>query len=234
VTGREWNAASYDRISGPQAHWGAGVVDRLELAGTETVLDAGCGSGRVTELLLARLPGGHVAALDASEAMIEAARERLAAHGSRVSFVQADLLDLTPELHDALFDRLASVLRPGGQLVVQCGGAGNVATLTDTVARLGLEPVAEWCFAGVEDTIARLDAAGFDTATADVWLNEEPTAFEPGAPFEEFLETVCLRQRLAELPAAERAPFIRRIAAAMPSPALDYVRLNVVARRAVI
>ncbi len=74
----DWNAVSYDKVADPQARWGAEVLERLPLIGDETVLDAGCGTGRVTELLLARLPGGRVVALDASGAMLEQARGRLA------------------------------------------------------------------------------------------------------------------------------------------------------------
>ena len=77
----DWNAASYDKVADPQARWGAEVLGRLPLEGDETVLDAGCGTGRVTELLLARLPRGRVVALDASAAMLEQARERLARFG---------------------------------------------------------------------------------------------------------------------------------------------------------
>ena len=54
--------------------WGSAVLERLPLDGSERVLDAGCGTGRVTEQLLERLPTGHVVALDGSAAMIEAAR----------------------------------------------------------------------------------------------------------------------------------------------------------------
>src|SRR4249919_349488 len=46
----EWDAATYDRVSDPQARWGAAVLDRLQLEGDERILDAGCGSGRVTAL----------------------------------------------------------------------------------------------------------------------------------------------------------------------------------------
>ena len=65
MTTGDWNAASYDKVADPQARWGAEVLERLPLVGDETVLDAGCGTGRVTELLLARLPKGRVVALDA-------------------------------------------------------------------------------------------------------------------------------------------------------------------------
>ena len=75
---RDWDGATYDRIADPMTRWGTSVLDRLPLRGDETVLDAGCGSGRVTERLLERLPDGRVVALDGSPAMIREARARLA------------------------------------------------------------------------------------------------------------------------------------------------------------
>src|SRR5579863_5919184 len=138
----DWDASTYDRVADPQARWGAAVLERLPLTGDETVVDAGCGSGRVTQLLAARLPRGRVVALDSSPAMLDEARTRLAAAGN-VTFVHADLLELTPaDLdgaapvdavfstatfhwvpdHPRLFSNLAAILRPGGWLVAQCGG----------------------------------------------------------------------------------------------------------------
>ena len=143
---RDWDARTYDRVADPQTRWGEAVLDRLPLDGDERVLDAGCGSGRVTELLAARLPRGRVVALDGSPSMIEAARARLAPFGDRIEYVVADLgrplpIDGTVDAilstatfhwvpdHAALFANLAAVLRPGGRLVAQCGGAGNIATV---------------------------------------------------------------------------------------------------------
>ena len=71
---REWDASSYDAISAPQQEWGATVVERLELRGDETVLDAGAGTGLVTEMLLERLPRGRVIAVDALRARWSSAR----------------------------------------------------------------------------------------------------------------------------------------------------------------
>jgi trans-aconitate 2-methyltransferase len=79
--GGDWDAVAYDRLSDPQLGWGTTVLERLALRGDETVLDAGCGSGRVTQKLLERLPGGRVVAFDASSTMLEEARRRLAPAG---------------------------------------------------------------------------------------------------------------------------------------------------------
>src|SRR3954453_1270243 len=142
MAAREWDGKTYDRISLPMEQMGRVVLERLELRGDETVLDAGCGSGRVTEPLIDALPRGRVIGVDGSAKMIDAARERL---GDRAELHVQDLTALTlPEPvdavfstatfhwitdHDALFARLHGVLRPGGRLVAQCGGAGNIASV---------------------------------------------------------------------------------------------------------
>ncbi len=244
----EWDAATYDRVADPQTRWGTQVLDRLALRGDETVLDAGCGTGRVTELLLDRLPRGRVIALDASASMIAEARRRLAAHLDRVGFVTADLagpIDLGPDGpvdailststfhwvldHDALFRNLAAVLRPGGQLVAQFGGPGNVQSVLDAVGEVWSDAPVRWLFPTLEATRQRLEAAGFERI--DVWLNPEPTRFEPGEPLETFMATVILRLHLADLPEAERAAFVHAVATRLPEPVIDYVRLNLVAWR---
>ena len=243
----DWNAASYDRVADPQARWGAEVLARLPLDGDETVLDAGCGTGRVTELLLARVPRGRVVALDASAAMLERARGRLARFGDQVSYVQADLERPLPIAepvdailstatfhwvldHDALFANLAAVLRPGGRLVAQCGGFGNVATLLRVAKEIhpGFRRLHN--FQSAEATRARLEASGFDRI--ETWLSDAPTPFQTPEQFEAFLETVCLWTFLDELPAEAREPFVKAVAARMPELTLDYVRLNITARRA--
>jgi trans-aconitate 2-methyltransferase len=226
------------------------VLGRLVLEGAETVLDAGCGSGRVTEELLDRLPSGHVVALDASASMLEEAHRRLARHHDRVRFVRSDLLDLRPSAlgrdhpvdavlstatfhwvtdHDRLFANLAMVMRPGGQLVAQCGAEGNLALLLDAVRALGVERAGTWLYASRDETRRRLERAGF--VDVDVWTNPEPTRFDDPAGLADFLSTVILREHLATLGAGERRPFVDRVVAAMGEPVVDYVRLNIVARR---
>lgn len=243
---RDWDAETYDRIAEPQTRWGAGVLDRLPLVGDERVLDAGCGSGRVTERLAERLPNGRVIALDGSASMIEAARTRLARFGDRIEYLVADLREALPVAppvdailstatfhwipdHDALFRHLAAVLQPGGRLVAQCGGAGNIATVRRALDEVGTDHPFPAHFESPMATVARLDAAGF--VDIECWLTDEPTRLEPGLPFEMFLRTVILGDHVAAMPEAEAAEFVHRVAEAMPEPLIDYVRLNIVARR---
>src|SRR6188472_1546383 len=154
---RSWHGATYDRLSTPMEAMGREVLERLPLDGGETVIDAGCGSGRVTEGLLARLPRGRVIGVDASASMIDAACERL---GDRVELHVADLatLDLGVQAdailstatfhwiadHDALFARLHAHLRPGGRLVAQCGGAGNAQNVQDAIAAVPHPALRGW------------------------------------------------------------------------------------------
>jgi trans-aconitate 2-methyltransferase len=229
------------------ARWGSAVLERLPLAGDETVLDAGCGSGRVTEALLERLPRGRVIAADAAPSMLVEASRRLARFGDRVTFVECYLGQPLPFAgpvdavlstatfhwvldHGALFAHLAAVLRPGGRLVAQCGGVGNVASVHAAAAALmaGDGWQGPWNFATPEETKARLEAAGF--VDVETWLHEEPTPIEPGEPMETFLTTVILRDHLPRVPEAERSTFVRRVAERLPSSTIDYVRLNIRAR----
>ena len=246
MTSPEWDAATYDRIADPMHRWGLAVLERLDLAGDERVLDAGCGSGRVTEALLERLPDGHVIALDASNAMLEEARRRLARFGDRVTFVQADLgrplpiedpvdailstatFHWVPD-HAALFRNLAAIIRPGGRLVAQCGGCGNIASLDRILAAMGISGRGALNFARPLETVAKLEAAGF--RDPEVWLTDEPTRLEDGEPLESYLATVCLRELIARLDPGDRKAFVHEVAARMPEPILDYVRLNIGATR---
>jgi len=242
----DWDGATYDRVAHPQATWGTAVLDRLNLAGDERVLDAGCGSGRVTEQLLDRFPRISVVALDAAPSMLVEARSRLARFGDRVTYVEADLtrpLPVDPPVdaivstaafhwvldHDVLFAHLAAVLHPGGRLVAQCGGAGNIASVQSALTDLGHEPL-PCLFATPADTIARLRAAGFNNV--DAWLHEEYTEFESAESLKTFLTTVVLRTHLSNRPETEHGPFLKQVIDLLPTAALDYVRLNLTATRA--
>ncbi len=247
---RQWDGASYDRVSTPQARWGGAVLERLALRGDETVLDCGCGSGRVTEQLLARLPHGTVIALDASPSMLDQARRRLAFAGARVRFAQADLLQLSATTlgddapvdavfssatfhwitdHPRLFANIAAVLRGGGQLSAQCAAEGNIRRLLAVAQSVGLERTSAWEYASADETHGRLEAAGFEDV--QVWTHEEPTRFDDEAQLTDYLETVCFGEAVALMDERDRQQLLHAVVAAMPEPVIDYVRLNMVGRR---
>ena len=247
--GPGWDAAAYDRVADPQTRWGIAVLERLPLVGSETVLDAGCGTGRVTQELLRRLPHGRAVGVDASAAMLDEARRRLGSD-RRLHLVHRDLLDLTLADaggepvdavfstatfhwvldHSRLFGRLAAVLRPGGRLVAQCGAEGNVARLTEVVRSLGVERPGRWLYASASETRDRLAGAGF--TDIEVWTHDEPTEFADARSLHDFLEAVCLREAVATLAPAERERFLDAVVTRMPDPVIDYVRLDIAATRA--
>ena len=242
---RSWDGQTYDRISGPMEALGLEVLSRLQLAGDETVLDAGCGSGRITQALIERLPRGRVIAVDASPSMIEAARARL---GPDADLRVVDLLELSVQEpldailstatfhwigdHERLFARLRAALRAGGRLVAQCGGEGNIDGLRAkaNVVRdrapyaehfRGWEP--PWNYASAERTQERLLAAGF--SAAECWMTPSPR--EPDHP-REFLATIVLGPHVQQLPEDLREPFMDEVMVELGEPVVvDYVRLNI-------
>ena len=255
----EWDAQAYQRLSEPQFAWGLRVLERLPLDGTETVVDAGCGSGRLTMVVAKRLPRGHVIAVDRSANMIAEARGRIAALGDRVSFVCADLTTFVTERrvdavfstatfhwlhdHDRLFESVASSLVDGGRLVAQCGGDGNLERFhgiaeevyrSERFARWFDDFEPTWNFQPPDATAARLRASGFvDVRCA---LLPAPTPFPDRPTFAEFVRTVVLRAHLARLPDEEvRKELIEAVVERVASSGallLDYVRLDIDARRA--
>ena len=132
--------------------------------------------------------------------------------------------------HDRLFANLAAVMRPGAPLEAQCGAAGNIAGLLEAV-RVDRDRIAPGRGSTPPPTrrATRLERAGFDHV--EVWTHPEPTRLEEGEELETYLETVCLRTHVAGMEPPQRARFLREVAAAMDEPVIDYVRLNISARR---
>jgi trans-aconitate 2-methyltransferase len=249
----DWDAKTYDRLAAPQEEWAKDVLARMPLRGDEVVLDAGCGSGRVTRLLLERLPRGRVIGVDGSESMIAEAREALAGFGDRLDLVHSDLLALVLDRpvdavfsnavfhwifdHDALFRGLRATLKPGGALAAQCGGEGNVENWVAAVKRAAQrEPFAKylaerpepWHYATAAETKERLQRAGFDEVRC--WL--EDRIVEPENP-REYVAVVGLAAHHDQLPVELREPFTDAVDKELPTPfVLRYVRLNIEARRA--
>ena len=206
---RDWDATTYDRVSAPQQRWAAEQLDRLHLAGDEVVVDAGCGSGKITLELIRRLPRGTVYAVDAAPSMV---RHTLEAVGDRATALCQDLTELElPEPvdvvfsnatfhwipdHDALFAALARNMKSGARLLAQCGGKGNIDRFRVLADKVAFEEpfapyfsdwVRPWNYATAEETAERLQRAGFTEVST--WLEDEadvarggPRVREHGVP----------------------------------------------------
>ncbi|MGH9492625.1 MAG: class I SAM-dependent methyltransferase [Terriglobales bacterium] len=260
MTTHDWDGAAYQRLSDPQFRWGMGVLDSIELGGDECVLDLGCGSGRLTAELAARLPRGRVIAVDASPSMIATARELLAPRfGERVTFIEGDALELALDsvadlafstavfhwIHDhaRLFRVIHRALKPGGRLVAQCGGGANLARMRGRADQLIRDARFAaffrdwrnpWNYTTPEETAALLRAAGF--SEVETGLEETPTTFDDAEAFRQFVRTVVLRPYLAAISdEARRAEFldtlVEQAGGDTPPFTLDYWRLNMRARR---
>ncbi|CAN5402737.1 class I SAM-dependent methyltransferase [soil metagenome] len=244
-----WKAEEYDKLEKPHEAWARQVLGRLELSGDETILDAGCGTGALTKLLVELVPNGRVIGTDSSPSMLAQARETL---GEDVELIESDLTKLELETkvdvvfsnatfhwvsdHDALFARMFEALKPGGRIEAQCGGDGNIAELERQLEALsGDERFAPylrtdrhaWNYASVGDTVLRLNRSGFESYNAGL----EPWPVTPADP-SGFLRTVILQWHLDRLPNHLHEPFIDTVLENATRPlTIDYVRLNISARR---
>ena len=243
---QEWDAHRYDALPLPHLAWGEGVVRRLPLTGARRVLDMCCGTGRDALLLLETHPGLTIVGVDASETMLAASRERLAAYDDRVELRQLDLRDADPLAdpcdaamsvaglhwlpdHQRVFDWLAASLTPGARFSGEWGGAGNIAAVSAALADLGLEDDEQWNFPTAEVTAQRLEIAGFTDVSAT--LHPAPAGFARHDELLGYLETVVLGQHAAAATPEQRAHLALQVAERLPEGLVDYVRLEVTARR---
>jgi len=139
------------RFTEEQRRWAEWIVRRAGIRPGMTVLEPGCGAGRMTRLLSEAVgPRGKVVAVDISERMIAAARRNAAAPNVRLHHLPVEELrlpagsvdvvlcfDVFPHFEEpGLFlERARDMLRPGGTVVIaHCPGRTSV---NETHARAG-------------------------------------------------------------------------------------------------
>lgn len=253
-----WNAQSYDHNAHPQREWCEQVAERLLLRGNETVLDAGCGTGRLAELLAPRLANGTILCVDVSLEMLCQAEERLrSVRGTNLVLLQSDLTQLSVgrivdvvvssavfhwvKDQDGLFQNLHRCLKPGGRLIAQCGGGPNLAKEVERTLRF-LEQrgysldfqgdETPWVFQSKDGIAAVLHEAGF--RDAEVWLENRPATFSAADSYSRFLSDVVLWPFLERIAPEDGRDLVKALTAAAanddPPNTLDYWRLNLTAR----
>jgi len=138
----KWDPADYAANSVVQQAWARELISRLKLHGDEHILDVGCGDGKVTAEIANAVPRGSVTGVDASPQMISFAQKTFPAKkfpnlefhvmdARKIKFDrQFDLIFSNAALHwvddhQAILCGMAAVLKPGGRLIVSCGGKGN-------------------------------------------------------------------------------------------------------------
>lgn len=199
----KWDVDRYQQQHSFVWEYGSSLID-LVLDGEDSedaislpsprVLDVGCGSGELTAQLAKR--GCRAVGMDADPAMVQRAREQFKLQED-VDFFQADVRDFSvSEPYDVLFsnaalhwvppidvDRafgcLSHALKPGGKLVVEFGGQGNVETIVQAVRDCSAGRVeSPWYFPSMGDVSTRLEAAGIEVTAA--LLYDRPTPLEAG------------------------------------------------------
>lgn len=249
----DWNAALYDAKHAFVFAYGSSLVELLAPRPGELILDVGCGTGHLTATIARS--GAQVVGLDRSPAMIEVARQRYPDLEWRLGDIRSflyprpfDAIFSNATLHwipeaEAVAEALARLLKPGGRLVLEMGGRGNVAALYTAVQevlheRLAVTPPNPWYFPALGEYAALLEAHGFEVQAA--WLFERPTVLEEGERglrlwLEMFgsalLEAVPVERKeeiLAAIEAKARPVLFRETEEHWE---LDYRRLRLLARR---
>ncbi len=242
---REWDAAAYDRLPIPMTAWGETVLGWLDLTGDERVLDAGCGTGKVTALLRDRLPRGDGRRAGRVE---RDGRTGAGAPGQRSRRVRrgrslATAADRPAGRRDPVHRHAPLDPRPR-RPVQEPRGRGLDPTVSSrpNVAAPGTSARSRprwrtWARASRAGSTTppprtprtRLEAAGF--TDIECWLHDEPTPL-PEGDLEPYLEAICLGDHVESMAEDERRRFVHEVARRMPAPVIDYVRLNIRARRA--
>jgi trans-aconitate methyltransferase len=246
-----WNPGLYDRAHAFVYGAVGDLVDLLAPTAGERVLDLGCGTGHLTNRLVAS--GARVVGVDSSRAMVAAAKEGYP--GLEIEVGDARTYRST-ELFDAVFsnatlhwvrppaDAVATVwhaLKPGGRFVAEFGGKGNVAGVraaVEAVLRLaGVDPtgVAPWFFPSVGEYASLLETQGFTVRQA--FLFPRPTPLEGPDGLRNWV-TMFGSTYLAAVPEKDRDAFFQKVED-IARPTLfrdgvwyaDYQRIRVLAER---
>ena len=259
----DWDATTYDNISNVIESWGHKTIEYRKWKGNEIVLDAGCGSGRLTKILSIKVPQGKVIAVDSNLSMIRLAKENLTKF-SNIEFIKMDIseiIELKEKVdvvfsnavlhwilnHKKIFEQFWEILKPDGQLLIQCGGYRNLTKTLNIFNKVSNSKEfynyfsynkqddiwnQTWYFAKKEDTEKLLQEIGF--RNIQVFLEHKEAKFNNKEEYFIFIKTIVLIPYLKYLPNEMlKDKFAKSVVEEIETNAkelqwkLDYVRLNI-------
>jgi trans-aconitate methyltransferase len=257
-----WDAETYDKVSDTHEQWARKIILSKIWTGKEIIMDAGCGSGRITKILSEIVPFGKVYAIDNDQNMISKAKDNLKDFKNVIT-IKSNLLDIdfyktqsrfniifsNAVLHWILdhykvFKRFYELLVSNGQILIQCGGHGNLQkaiSIFDTIK--GSAEFTEyfskwkdqWYFAKPVDTEKILKEIGY--RDVNVYLEDYPVTFKDKSSYATYLKTVVMGPYLKYLPSEKlQDNFLQRIINIKnenneQTLTLDYKRLNIFATK---
>ncbi len=253
MSATDWNAALYDQNHAFVFDYGKSLVSLLDVRAGEFILDLGCGTGHLTKAIADK--GAHAVGIDSSVAMIEQARKQYPG----ITFLVADARTFSfPNHFDAIFSnaalhwileaeqpikQIARSLKPGGRLIMEMGGKGNVLTITSAV-RQAIWEVAHikvetnWYFPSISEYTTLLERYGLEVRFAALF--DRPTRLEQGEQGLGIWLNMFAVRMLQNVPAQMRAQVLARVEENLRATLFrdghwiaDYRRLRIVARRIV-
>ncbi len=189
----DWNPILYDQSHKFVSDYGADLITWLRPQPGEYILDLGCGTGHLTSQIAQA--GARVLGMDRSAAMVARARQTY----PHLEFTVADATDFHfPEPFDAIFSNaalhwvtaaeaavvcMAAALKPGGRLVVELGGYGNIARVSMAIQTAFAQVVGQQVqerryFPRLSEYATLLEDRGFSVRRAQFF--PRPTPLEDG------------------------------------------------------
>ena len=258
-----WDAETYDKVSDTHEQWARKIIFSKKWTKKEIIMDAGCGSGRITKILAEIVPFGKVYGIDSDENMIKKAKYNLKDF-ENVRIIQSNLLDINFDMmqskvnvifsnavlhwilnHYKVFSNFYDLLFEEGQLLIQCGGYGNLQKATSVFDAVKESSEfkeyfsnwkTQWNFAKPSDTEKILKDIGY--RDIHIYLEDYPVTFKDKNSYSVYLKTVVLGPYLKYLHSENlQNRFLQRIIQLKENDneeqmlTLDYKRLNIFATK---
>jgi trans-aconitate methyltransferase len=256
---RSWDARTYDKVSSNvQLEWGRKLLEKRRWIGNETVMDAGAGSGNLTKILADKVPHGQIYAIDADYNMVQQAKSNLSGcrnvqviHSSMENVnlpTKVEVIFSNSALHwildqTGIFSHFWQLLKPNGELLIECGGHGNIESALSIIFKIMLSDQfrehfvnwkQSWYFPKPDETERLLQKARFKDIQVN--LSKLTTTFSDHESFANFVKTVIMKAFLGYLPNAKKKDqfvdtFLIEFEHSGGAWSLDFMRLDIFARK---